>query len=52
MTPVAIVFKNEPFLTETDAFKAYAFPVQYGDKEYIEGFLNRLFQRLDENLNP
>jgi len=50
-TSVAIILKNGPFLQETDAFKAYAFPVQYGDKFYVEGRVRDLLERLRLNLS-
>jgi hypothetical protein len=50
-TSVALILNNEPFLTDTDAFSAYAFPVQYGDKGYIEGRLRALLERLQKNLS-
>ncbi|MGJ8638129.1 MAG: DUF2971 domain-containing protein [Opitutaceae bacterium] len=50
-TSVAIILKNGPFLNETDAFKAYAFPVQYGDKNYVEERVRALLDRLRTNLS-
>lgn len=46
---VALVFKNHPFLTDCDAFKAYAYPVEYQNSNYIEMRFSELESRLRAN---
>ena len=50
-TSIAIILKNGPFLRETNAFEAYAFPVEYGDRKNIETRIHNLLKRLESNIS-
>lgn len=44
--PVAVVLKNGPFLNDTDAFKAYSYPVRYKETNHIKTQFTKLESRL------
>ena len=43
---VALVLNNDPFLAETDVFKAYAYPVEYLDVDHFGEHLDDLRERM------
>ena len=46
ITGVALVLNNSPFLTPSDALKAYTSPVEYDDGEMLEQELDRIADNL------
>lgn len=46
---VALVFKNHPFLADTDAFRAYSFPVEYQDLDFFQSQFASLESRMRAN---
>lgn len=49
-TNVAFVFKNTPFISESNALNAFTSPVFYGDPERFKLEFARVVDRLDENI--
>jgi len=40
--PVALVFNNGPFMRDTDAFRAYTYPVEYHDLDHVRTRLSEI----------
>ena len=49
--PVALVLNNAPFMQETDAFRAYAYPVEYHDLDHVRTRLSELEANMRKNEN-